>query len=63
MMMYKRILVGVDGSKQAFKALEMAVKLAAQYDSELYVFYAIKHHYQYPVITMAPTMSYMAPYY
>ncbi|HME50713.1 MAG TPA: universal stress protein [Candidatus Lokiarchaeia archaeon] len=61
--MYKRILVGWDGSKQSIKALETAVRLAERDGSDLFVFHAIRHHYHLPFITIAPTISYMAPYY
>lgn len=54
--MYKRILVGWDGSKQSIKALETAVKLAEQNGSDLFVFHAIRHHYHVPFLTIAPSM-------
>lgn len=40
--MFKKILVGVDGSDYANKALKAAVRLAKAYDAELAVFHAIE---------------------
>lgn len=34
--MFKKILVGIDGSQNAFKALSEAVELAIRYDAELH---------------------------
>lgn len=42
--MYKRILVPVDGSRGALKALEHAVKLQQDNDAELYLLCVFKHH-------------------
>ena len=44
--MFKKILVGVDSSESANDALNMAIKLAHQFESELHIFHAIKHHYE-----------------
>ncbi|AYE38362.1 universal stress protein [Companilactobacillus zhachilii] len=35
--MYKKILVAIDGSKSAYNALNAAIDLAKQFDSELYL--------------------------
>ena len=35
--MYKKILVAIDGSRSAYNALNSAVDLAKQFDSELYL--------------------------
>lgn len=35
--MYKKILVAIDGSKSAYNALDAAIDLAKQFDSELYL--------------------------
>lgn len=35
--MYKKILVAIDGSKSAYNALDSAISLAKQFDSELYL--------------------------
>jgi len=52
--MYKKILVGVDGSLHGAKALETAVKLAQTFKAELFVFHAIRHHYHLPLFPIAP---------
>ncbi len=48
--MYKKILVGIDGSEPSNKALKEAAVLAKETGAELHVFHAIAHHYQMPVI-------------
>lgn len=40
--MFKKILVALDGSDHANKALEMAVQMAQRCDSELILFYALE---------------------
>jgi Universal stress protein UspA and related nucleotide-binding proteins len=35
--MFKKILVAIDGSKSSFNALDSAVTLAKQFNSELYL--------------------------
>lgn len=37
MKMYKKILVAIDGSQSSYNALDAALKLAKQFDSELYL--------------------------
>jgi len=44
--MYKKILVGVDGSLHGEKALETAVNIAQVLQSDLFVFHSIRHHIQ-----------------
>lgn len=56
--MYKKILVGVDGSPHGAKALETAIHLAEQFKADLQVFHAIKHHFQLPLFPIFPNMSY-----
>ena len=46
--MFKKLLVGVDGSEHSMKALETALKLAEVYEAELFVFHAIHHHMNLP---------------
>lgn len=42
--MYKKILVPIDGSQQALKALDHAVHLQQDNDAELYLLCVFKHH-------------------
>jgi len=42
--MFKKILVAVDGSKTALRALEKAVELQKRFDAELYLLCVFKHH-------------------
>ncbi len=51
--MYKKILVGVDGSEHGKKALQEAVKLAQAFKAELHVFHAVRHHYYMPLFPLA----------
>nr|MDO8113715.1 universal stress protein [Candidatus Sigynarchaeota archaeon] len=59
--MYKKILVGVDGSPQGAKALETAVKLAQTFKADLFVFHAIRHHFQLPVFPLTMDLSHQTP--
>jgi len=56
--MYKKILVGIDGSPHGAKALETAVHLAEQFKADLQVFHAIKHHFHLPLFPLYPNMAY-----
>ncbi len=60
--MYKKILVGVDGSEPSDKALKEAAQIAKTTGAELHVFHAIAHHYQVPIIPFplmpAPVSTY-----
>ncbi len=60
--MYKKILIGIDGSEPSTKALKEAAELAKTTGAELHVFHAIAHHYQLPVIPFpimpAPVSTY-----
>ncbi len=56
--MYKKIMVGVDGSEHGAKALREAVTLAQTFKAELHVFHAIRHHYSLPMFPL----SFTAPY-
>ncbi len=47
--MYKKIMVGIDGSEPSNKALKEAAEIAKRNGAELHVFHAIAHHYQMPV--------------
>ena len=58
--MYTKILVGVDGSEHALKALETGVSMAKQFGAELYVFHSVRHHYNLPVFPLAPAMGMQA---
>ncbi len=58
--MYKKILVGIDGSEHGVKALREAVKLAQVFKAELHVFHAIKHHYSVPIFPLSFTEPYPA---
>ncbi len=49
--MYKKIMVGIDGSEPSNKALKAAAELAKMTGAELHVFHAVPHHYQLPAIT------------
>jgi nucleotide-binding universal stress UspA family protein len=61
--MYKNILVGIDGSPHATKALEVAVNLAKTYNAELHVFHAVRHHFQAPLFPTFPFLpSSRVPY-
>ncbi len=44
--MYKKIIVGVDGSEPSNKALKEAAGIAKETGAELHVFHAVAHHYQ-----------------
>ncbi len=48
--MYKKILVGIDGSEPSTKALKEAAELAKNTGAELHVFHAVAHHFQLPII-------------
>jgi nucleotide-binding universal stress UspA family protein len=50
---YKKIMVGVDGSEHGKKALQEAVALAQAFKAELHVFHAIRHHYFLPLFPLA----------
>jgi|SRR5271157_1209661 len=56
--MYKKILVGVDGSENSNRALLVAAELCQDFDAELLVFHAVPHNNQIPTI-IAP--SYPGP--
>ncbi len=60
--MYKKILVGIDGSEPGNKALKEAAELAKDTGAELHVFHAVAHHYQLPIIPFpllpAPVSTY-----
>ncbi|MBN2152364.1 MAG: universal stress protein [Candidatus Lokiarchaeota archaeon] len=58
--MYKKILVGVDGSDHGAKALREAVKLAQKFKAELHVFHAIRHHYHLPMFPLGFNAPYLA---
>ncbi len=47
--MYKKILVGIDGSEPSNKALKEAATFGEAMGAELVVFHAVAHHYQIPV--------------
>ena len=42
--MYKKILIGVDGSEDAHKALNKVIDLYKNWGSEIIVFHSIQHH-------------------
>ncbi len=48
--MYKKILVGVDGSEPSNKALTEAAKFTKETGAELHVFHAVPHLYQLPIL-------------
>ncbi len=50
--MYKKIMVGVDGSEHGAKALREAVMLAQTFKAELHVFHAVRHHYYIPMFPL-----------
>jgi nucleotide-binding universal stress UspA family protein len=50
---YKKIMVGVDGSEHGAKALREAVTLAQAFKAELHVFHAIRHHYNLPAFPLS----------
>ncbi len=56
--MYKKIMVGVDGSEHGKKALQEAVNLAQAFKAELHVFHAIRHHYSVPMFPLSFTVPY-----
>lgn len=58
--MYKKIMVGVDGSDHGKKALQEAVKLAQTFKAELHVFHAVKHHYNVPLFPLSFNVPYPA---
>src|SRR5271157_368828 len=53
---YKKILVGIDGSSHANKALDVAATLSCTFGAELHVFHAIRHHFQVPLF---PVFSFL----
>lgn len=44
-MIYKKILVGIDGSEEADKALYKAIEFKKEINSEIVIFHSVKHHY------------------
>jgi nucleotide-binding universal stress UspA family protein len=42
--MFKKILIGLDGSEQAYEALEVACEICKCYDSQLYIISVFRHH-------------------
>jgi hypothetical protein len=56
--MYKKIMVGVDGSEHGKKALQEAVRLAQVFKAELHVFHAIRHHYNVPLFPLSFNVPY-----
>jgi nucleotide-binding universal stress UspA family protein len=52
--MFNKILVGVDGSENSTRALQVAADLSHKFDAELIVFHAIPHHYQPPMLPIPP---------
>ncbi len=65
--MYKKIMVGVDGSEHGANALREAVLLAHEFKADLHVFHAINHHYYAPLFPLGytvpnPAYLYSAPY-
>jgi nucleotide-binding universal stress UspA family protein len=42
--MFKKVLVGLDGSESAYNALEVACKICNNFDSELYIVSVFRHH-------------------
>ncbi len=43
--MYKKILVGVDGSKESNKAVKKVIELKQQFNCEVVVFHSVRHHF------------------
>lgn len=42
--MFKKVLVGLDGSELAYKALEKACEICKNFDSEIYIVSVFRHH-------------------
>jgi nucleotide-binding universal stress UspA family protein len=49
--MFNNILAGVDGSENSTRALTAAAEISLKFDSELVVFHAISHFFQFPNLT------------
>ena len=58
--MYKKILVGVDGSENSMRAVEKAADLALCSGGEVHVFHAIKHFFE-PSYFKIPILSDITP--
>ncbi len=48
--MYKKILIGVDGSEDAHKALNKVIDFYQKWNCEIVTFHSIKHH-MIPIVT------------
>ena len=53
--MYKKILIGIDGSEAAHKALKKVIDLYKDWNCEIVVFHSIEHH------MIPPTFSLFGP--
>ena len=47
--MYKKILIGIDGSEDAHKALKKVMDFYKEWQSQIVVFHSIEHHMVRPV--------------
>ena len=58
--MYKKILIGVDGSEDAHKALKRVIDFYKDWNSKIVIFHSIEHH-MIPVVMPVFTTSYSFP--
>ncbi len=58
--MYKKILVGIDGSENSMRAVDKAADLALCSGGEVHVFHAIKHFFE-PTYLKIPILSDITP--
>jgi nucleotide-binding universal stress UspA family protein len=57
--MYKKILIGVDGSEDAHKALNKVIDFYQKWNCEIVTFHSIKHHmvpYVFPIFSASYNM-------
>lgn len=58
--MYKNILIGIDGSKEAHKALKKVIALHKDWNSKIVIFYSVEHH-MIPITIPVFTTAYSFP--
>ncbi|MEJ2250542.1 MAG: universal stress protein [Candidatus Lokiarchaeota archaeon] len=61
--MYKKILVGIDGSKHSNKALLKAIEIQKLNNAKVVVFHSVEHHAVPTGMFMGPSQSSIPPIY